>query len=69
MEVNGIPSADDGQGYAETGGALAAVPAIIDHLAEQGYTGLGPHDFALPMSLRSLGRRLRRYQDWPLAES
>ncbi|WP_086558375.1 condensation domain-containing protein [Streptomyces africanus] len=63
LEVNGMSTVDEGQGYAESGGALGAVPAIIDHLAEQGYTGLGPHDFTLPMSLRSLGRRLHRRQE------
>ncbi|MFF7160436.1 condensation domain-containing protein [Streptomyces sp. NPDC008086] len=63
LEVNGMSTADENQGYAENGGALGAVPAIIDHLAEQGYTGLGPHDFTLPMSLRGMGRRLRRREE------
>ncbi|AXE89474.1 condensation domain-containing protein [Streptomyces sp. Go-475] len=63
LEVNGMSTADEGRSYAENGGALGAVPAIIDHLAEQGYTGLGPHDFTLPMSLRSLGRRLHPGQE------
>ncbi|MCF1593803.1 condensation domain-containing protein [Streptomyces muensis] len=63
LEVNGMATVDEGESYAESGGPLGAVPAIIDHLAEQGYTGLGPHDFTLPMSLRSLGRRLHRHQE------
>ncbi|MFE5241540.1 MULTISPECIES: condensation domain-containing protein [unclassified Streptomyces] len=63
LEVNGMSTADESQGYTECGAALGAVPAVVDHLAAQGYSGLGPHDFTLPMSMRSLGRRLRRSEE------
>lgn len=58
-EVNGGTPFDPDRGYTESGGALAVVPAVVARLAEHGRTGLGPHDFTLPVSLRSLALELR----------
>lgn len=53
-EVCAVPRADPDLSYVEAGGVLGRVPAILGRLADVGYTGLAPHDFTLPLSLRSL---------------
>jgi len=52
--VHGCPAPDPDLGYVEAGGRLALAPAVVRKLSAVGMTGVGPHDFTLPLSLRSL---------------
>jgi condensation domain-containing protein len=59
-EVCATPRPDPDLSYVEAGASLSTVPAVLARLADLGYTGLGPHEFTLPLSLRSLALRGRK---------
>ncbi|MEV0731204.1 condensation domain-containing protein [Polymorphospora sp. NPDC050346] len=57
---NGLDDADPRHCYLAVGGRLLLVPAVLDRLAADGWSGLVPDDFATPQPLTRLAGRLRR---------
>lgn len=57
-ELNGLSAVDPARNYVAAGGRVLRIPAVLDRLAAQGWTGLAVYDLAGGLPLAALAGRL-----------
>jgi hypothetical protein len=62
-ELNGLPAVDPARNYVAAGGRVLRIPAVLDRLAAQGWTGLAVYDLAGGLPLAGLAGRLVHRMD------
>jgi len=67
-EVNGLSAVDPARNYVAAGGRVLRIPAVLDRLAGQGWTGLAVYDLAGGLPLAALADRLVNRADRATSE-